>query len=184
MKSSVVQIVFVLVCTVLAAALQDMLPSFGGAKPPVLAMLVLGWVLFDRRARGRDRSAASRPVILEPWIPAALLAGAFEDALSGFPTGCASGFLLLAGAGARLLRPATTMFTPSALGLVAAMVAAPCHELWLGMWGVAGDDPSGLVRFFASTLPAAPTGAILFALLPRLMRRAGFHGPLAERSAP
>ena len=66
----------------------------------------------------------------------------------------------------------------------AVMAAAPLHEIWLSVWGVAGDDPAPLVRFFASALPAAPTGALVFALLPVVERLVGFDGPEAEgRSA-
>ena len=182
MKTRTVQIAFVLVGTVLAAALQDMLPAFGGAKPPVLAALVLAWALLEPRPR--EHGADKRSFYAPRWIPSALLAGAFEDALSGFPTGCATGFLLLAGATARLLRPATRMLAPAALGLAATVTAASCHELWLCMWGVAGDDPSGLVRFFAAALPAAPTGALVFVLLPRLTHAAGFDGPVLDGRWP
>lgn len=179
MKTRSVQILFLCLCTVLAAALQDMLPSFGGTKPPVLTALVLAWALLERPA---DRRAGEHaPFFAASWIPAALLAGAFEDALSSFPAGSATGFLLLAGAVARQLRPTTRMLAPAALGLVAAMAAAPCHELWLGVCGVAGDDPSVIVRFFASALPAAPTGAVVFALLPRLVHASGYDGRGVDR---
>ena len=174
MKTRTVQIAFLVVSTICAAALQDMLPSFGGAKPPVLAALVLAWALLGPLPR--ERATDKKPFYAQCWIPAALLAGAFEDALSGFPTGCATGFMLLAGAMARMLRPVTRMLAPAALGLVATVVSAACHELWLCMWGVAGDDPSGLVRFFAAALPAVPTGALVFVLLPRLTHLVGFHG--------
>ena len=182
MKTRFVQIAFVLVSTVLAAALQDMLPAFGGAKPPVLTALVLAWALLEPLPR--EHGADKQPFYAQRWIPVALLAGAFEDALSGFPTGCATGFLLLAGATARLLWPVTRMLSPSALGLVATVTAASCHELWLCMWGVAGDDPSGLVRFFAAALPAAPTGVLVFALLPRLTSLSGFHGVVQDGRWP
>ena len=182
MKTRAVQIAFVLVGTVFAAALQDMLPAFGGAKPPVLTALVLAWALLEPPPR--EHGSAKQSFHVQRWIPAAVLAGAFEDALSGFPTGCATGFLLLAGATARLLRPATRMLTPAALGLVATVAAASCHELWLCMWGVVGADPSGLVRFFAAALPAAPTGALVFVLLPRLTRLVGFHGVVQDGRWP
>lgn len=179
MKTRIVQIVFIVVCVVLAAALQDMLPTFGGTKPPILMSLVLAWAFLEREPR--DPAKTKRPFYAASWIPVAVLAGAFEDALSGFPTGCASGFLVLAGGSARLLRPLTHGLEPVALGVVTAMVAAPFHELWLCMWDVVGDDPSGLVRFFAGALPAAPTGAVLFALLPRLLTVSGFEGADQDR---
>lgn len=179
MKTRVVQIAFILAGVVAAAALQDMLPAFGGTKPPVLTALVLAWALLEPEPR--DRAAGKRPFYAARWIPAALVAGAFEDALSGFPTGCASGFLVLAGATARLVRPLTRMLALPVRGLVATMAAAPCHEAWLCMWGVVGDDPSGLVRFFASALPALPVGAAVFALLPALVQATGFEGTAADR---
>ena len=172
MKTRAVQIAFLLLCTVSAAALQDMLPAFGGTKPPVLTALVLAWAVLEPRPR--DRSGT--PFHAANWIPFALLAGAFEDALSGFPVGCATGFLVLAGAVARLVRPFAGMIATPVQGLVATVVAAACHEAWLCMWGVVGDDPSGVVRFFASTLPAAPVGAAAFTLLPRLVKATGFGG--------
>ena len=179
MKTRVVQIAFILVGVVLAATLQDLLPAFGGTKPPVLTALVLAWALLEPEPR--DHAAAKRPFYTARWIPTALVAGAFEDALSGFPTGCASGFLVLAGVAARLARPLTGVLALPVRGLVATMVAAPCHELWLCMWGVVGEDPSGVVRFFASALPAAPIGAALFALLPVLVRASGYEGPASTR---
>ena len=179
MKTRVVQIAFILAGIVRAAALQDMLPAFGGTKPPVLAALVLAWALLEPDPRGQ--AAGKRPFYADRWIPAALVAGAFEDALSGFPTGCASGFLVLAGSVARLARPLTRMLALPVRGLVATMAAAPCHEAWLCMWGVVGDDPSGIVRFFASALPAAPVGAAVFAALPVLVEATGYEGPASNR---
>ena len=182
MKTRFVQIVFTLVVTILGAALQDMLPSFGGTKPPVLLAMTLSLVFSEPEADMRDRRTAA-PFFANGWIPMALLAGAFEDALSGFPTGCAVGFIVLAGATARLFRSMARFYPPLVCGLVATMAAAPCHELWLCMWGVVGNAPSGFVRFFASALPAAPTGALIFMLMPWLARITGFHGVATGRFA-
>jgi len=179
-KTRLVQMVFVLVCTVLAAALQEMLPCFGGTKPSILLALVLFWSFTERRPDPRDARARKTPFYTARWIPAVLLAGAFEDALSGFPTGCAAGFFALAGVAARLLRTAVRTLRPATLGLIAAVVAAPLHELWLGMWGVVGADPSPLVRFFACTLTAAPAGALVFLLLPPAIRHAGVEDVVPE----
>lgn len=178
MKTRTVQTLFVLLCTTLAAALQDMLPAFGGAKPPLLLALVLHWAFAEPAPR--ERAAAGAPPLALRWLFAALAAGAFEDALSAFPLGCATGFLLLAGAAARGLRGAARAWTPPALGLVALAAAAPLHEVWLAVWGVAGGGPAPLVRFCASALPAAPAGALVFALLPLAERLVGFDGPEAE----
>ena len=104
MKTSVVQIVFVLISTVFAAAVQDMWPTFGGVKPPLLLALVMHWAVLRRPAERSHREGP--PFYAARWIPAAIFAGAFEDALSGFPSGCATGCFLLAGAAARFTRAA------------------------------------------------------------------------------
>lgn len=179
MKTKAVQILLILVCTVFAAALQDMLPAFGGVKPSLLLALVLHWSYAERKVDERDRHARKVPFLAARWIPAAIFTGAFEDALSGFPTGCATGFFLLAGAAVRFLRTLADSVEAPVFGLIALMTAAPLHELWLGVWGVVGDDPSLFVRFFASALPAAPVGLAVFALLPPLERHVGFEGPEA-----
>lgn len=180
MKTSLVQILFVLMGTIIAAALQDMLPAFGGAKPPVLLTLALFWSFAERPDDGRESRAAKRSILAARWIPAVLLAGLFEDALSDFPTFCSAGFFVLAGAAARFARPTTRELGRPLLGLVSVLVAAPLHELWLVTWDVVGHDPSGIVRFFSCTLPAAPTGLLVFTILPRLVHRAGFEGPTTE----
>lgn len=183
MKTRIVQILFIFLCTVLAAAVQDMLPSFGGAKPPLLLALTLYWAFSESTGKSRDRNAGKTRSIAVHWILAAFITGAFEDALSEFPFGCATGYFLLAGAAARFFRPFVHSFSLMTLGLVALMAAAPFHEVWLSVWGVAGTDPSALVRFFASALPAAPTGALVFAALPLGEQFVGFHGPRPEGRA-
>ncbi|MGN0847608.1 MAG: hypothetical protein ACI4RA_09525 [Kiritimatiellia bacterium] len=180
MKTRVVQCLFILLCTVLTAALQDMLPAFGGVKPPLLLALTLHWAFTEELPDARDRTAEQTSPFAVRWAFAALLAGACEDALSEFPVGCATGFLLLAGVAARLLRTEADGLHPATLGLIATMAAAPLHEVWLAVWGVAGDDPGLVIRFFASTLPAAPTGALVFLALPFVERHVGFNGPDAE----
>lgn len=182
MKTRAVQFLFFFVCTVFAAALQDMWPVFGGAKPPFMLALVLHWAVSDHPANDSERHPSrKRPFYAARWIPAAVFAGAMEDALSGFPIGCASGFFLLAGAALRFMRSnsGASPLAPAALGLAAVALAAPMHELWLAVWGVAGDDPAPIIRFFASTIPAAPVGAATFLLMPRLEKYVGFEGPEA-----
>lgn len=171
-RTNLLQSAFILTMVVVAAAFQDMLPSFGGAKAPLLLLLVLHWAFTEPR-RNMRRSA---PKELPYWMPAAILAGAFEDALSGFPFGCAVSFILLAGLAARFLRRTTLNIPPALFGLAVAIVAAPLHELWFAVWGVVGDVPSPLVRFFASALPAAPAGALIFFGLSFLEHHIGFKG--------
>ena len=99
-KTKIVQILFIFLCTVLAAAAQDMLPSFGGAKPPLLLALTLYWAFSESTGSVRDRASGKRRTFAVRWIFAAFVTGAFEDALSEFPFGCATGYYLLAGAAA------------------------------------------------------------------------------------
>ena len=183
MKTRCVQILFIFLCTVLAAAVQDMSPSFGGAKPPLLLAMTLYWAFSESIGDTRDRNAGKRHAFAVRWIFAAFVTGAFEDALSEFPLGCATGYFLLAGAATRFFRPFVQTFSSLTLGLMALMVAAPLHEVWLSVWGVAGTEPTALVRFFASALPAAPTGALIFAGLPLGEQFVGFHGPRVEGRA-
>ena len=180
MKTRAVQFLFFFVCTIFAAALQDMWPVFGGAKPPFLLALVLHWAATDRPTNNSERHPSrTRQFYAARWIPVAIFAGAFEDALSGFPIGCATGFFLLVGVSIRFLLSIANAPSPSALGLVSVTLAAPLHELWLAVWGVAGNDPAPIIRFFASALPAAPVGAAIFFIMPRLEKNVGFEGPEA-----
>ena len=165
MQTRYVQILFTLICLVFAAAAQELVPSFGGTKTPVLLLFAL--------------YTAVRPS--RRWMLVALAAGAFEDALNGSPTPCCTFFALLAATGAHFLRPFTYDLPPAGVGVCAAMTAAPIHELWLSAWGALPPGCPVLVRFFASALPAAAAGALIFAALPAAERRAGFTMPAPER---
>ena len=165
MQTRVVQILFTLICLVLAAAVQELVPSFGGTKTPVLALFAL-YTAFQPSRR---------------WVLVSLAAGAFEDALNGNPTPCCTFFTLLAATAAHFLRPVAHGLPAAGVGACAAMVAAPIHELWLSAWGVLPPGCPVLVRFFASALPAAAAGALIFAALPAAERRAGFTMPAPER---
>ena len=66
-KTRAVQICFTLICLVAAAAMQELLPAFGGAKTPMLAVFAV--------------YTAFRPS--RNWILVAVAAGALEDALNG-----------------------------------------------------------------------------------------------------
>lgn len=181
MKTKIVQILFIVLSTVLAAACQDMWPSFGGAKPPFLLALALHWAFIQPTVDKDDRRAELPPFYTARWIPAVLFAGAFEDALSGFPIGCATGYFLLVGTGARFIQHFAVVLKSAALGFVAVTICAPLHEVWLAVWGVVGEENALFIRFFASVLPAAPVGALLFFLLPRIETAIGFEGTLMER---
>ena len=164
-QTRAVQILFTLICLVLAAAVQELVPSFGGTKTPALLLFAL-YTAFQPTRR---------------WILVALTAGAFEDALNGSPTPCCTFFALLAATGAHYLRPFAADLSPAGVGTCAAMATAPIHELWLSAWGVLPPGCPALVRFFASALPAAAAGALVFAALPTAERLSGFSGPASER---
>lgn len=176
-KTRAVQICFSLICLVLGAAVQEMLLSFGGAKAPVLALVAL-------YAAFREDDVSPRPgaprVHSQGWIAIALMAGALEDALNCVPSGCCTLFTLLASTAARFARPFVHGLPPAATGLAAAMVSAPLHELWLAGWGALGPETPLLVRFFASALPAAAAGALLFTILPSLEHHIGYVTPGTE----
>ena len=108
MQTRAVQITFTLICLVLAAAAQELVPAFGGAKTPFLALFAVYTALRPSRS----------------WMPAALAAGAFEDALNGSPTPCCTFFTLL------------VRFFASALPAVAAgalvFAALPAAERLIG----------------------------------------------------
>ena len=165
MQTRAVQILFTLICLVVAAAVQELVPSFGGTKTPVLVLFAL-YTAFQPSRR---------------WILVSLAAGAFEDALDGTPTPCCTFFALLAATGAHFLRPFAHDLPPAGVGACAAMVVAPIHELWLSAWGVLPPGCPVLVRFFASALPAAAAGALIFLTLPAAERRTGFTVPVLER---
>ena len=171
MKTSLVQSVYIAIGLVLAAALQDMLPAFGGVKAPFLQVFALHVALTAKgglRSNGRNARHSTR------WIWTALLAGYLMEALSGLPFGCCMGFLLPACALARAVRRTVEDMSPAALGLVAAMIFAPLQEAWLDAWGVIGGG-SAVVRFFASALPAAVVGAVMFVCLPRMEAFSGLR---------
>ena len=165
MQTRAVQIAFTLICLVLAAAAQELVPTFGGTKTPFLALFAVYTAL--RPSRG--------------WMPVALATGAFEDALNGSPTPCCTFFALLAAMVAHFLRPIARDLPPAGVGACAAMVAAPVRELWLSTWGALPPGCPVLVRFFASALPAAAAGALMFAALPAAEHLAGFSLPATGR---
>jgi len=169
-KTDAVQIAFATVALILAAALQDMLPAFGGAKTPLLQMFAL-YVAFrwPGRREARDSAGGNIP---HAWIWTAVAAGYMLEALSGLPWGCCIAFMLPACAVARAIRHVVADMSPVLLGMTSAILFAPLHEAWLEAWGATGGG-SAFVRFFASALPAAAAGAVIFWILPAVEHFAG-----------
>ena len=165
MQTKTVQIIFTFICLVVAAAAQELVPSFFGTKAPLLVV----FALYTAFQPGRN------------WMVASLAAGAFEDALNVSPTPCCTFFTLFAAMGAHFLRPFAQKLAPAAVGASLAAVAAPIHELWLMTWDILPPNCPLLVRFFASILPAAAAGALVFAVLPAAERVAGLSLPEPER---
>ena len=173
MKTDHVQIAFLAIGLILLAALQDMVPPFCGAKPPFLLVFAL-YVALTTSGRSRRRNG-DRPVTR--WMWTACAAGYLLEALSGLPIGSCICFMLPVCALARFLLRSGNGYgcqVSVSLGLVVATVFAPLQEAWLGAWGAYGGG-SSFVRFVASALPAAATGAVLFSILPRIERFAGLR---------
>ena len=184
MKTELVQIVFFTFALVLAAAVQEMTPSFGGAKPPFLLLVALAAAVRPdpvppsgaaHRAKGRHHFG---------WLLVALAAGAFADALDELPFCCMAVFAVFACAAARLAREAVLPLPGMLAGLVIGALAAPCQEAWLNLWMPPGSAPA-MVRFFASAPAAAAVGAVLFHYVPRIAGAIGLDGmqPTSGRSA-
>ena len=165
MQTKSVQIIFTLICLVVAAAAQELVPSFCGTKAPLLVIFAL------YTASQQERR----------WLFVSLAAGAIEDALNGSPTPCCTFFSLFAATGAHFLRPFVQKLASVGVGACLAAVAAPIHELWLMTWDILPPNCPLLVRFFASILPAAALGALVFAVLPAAERVAGLSLPETER---
>ena len=174
MKTDLVQISFLAICLVLAAAVQDMLPAFGGVKMPLLQVLALA-AAFGVAGGGKEDGKNVRSHGAFLWLWVVLAAGFLLDALGGVSFGCGTGFLVAVCVLAHILRRIVSDMPPAVLGIVSAMLMAPLNELWLDAWGLAGGDPMP-VRFFASAIPAAVAGALLFSMLPRIERRIGLAG--------
>ena len=171
MKTELVQIVFFTIVLVLAAAVQEMAPAFGGAKPPLLLLVALCEAL--RPSPPPLPGSAKRQTRRVGWLVVAAAAGVFADALDELPTGCMAFFTMFACAAARLVRESACALPAPLAGLVVGAIAAPCQEAWLALWIPSG---SALVRFVASAPAAAAAGAALFAMAPRIARITGLDG--------
>ena len=148
MKSKLVHLLFVFLALVLGAALEDMLPSFGGVKFPVLLGLAAAAAASDDQA----------PV----WVMTAVAAGAFEDALAGQPALTAVVFFTAVALGVRLTR------LPQAW----TVVAYPAYQLWAGLL-VTGSGGGVFGRFLVAFPVGALTLAVVFGAFPYLRRKAG-----------
>ncbi len=172
MKTDLAKTAFVALGLVLAAAVQDMLPAFGGAKAPLLQVFALHVAMScEGIVDVRRTSRRGHP---QAWIWTSVAAGCFMEALSGLPLGSCIGFLLPACAIAHAFRMMAAEHSQMTVGMVAALVFAPLQEAWLDAWGASGGGPA-IVRMFASAIPAAVVGAVMFALLPWLERFAGLR---------
>ena len=151
MRNEVVQTVFFLFVLVLAAAAQDLLPSWGGVKPPLLAAVAV-YLAVTRRAPAA--------------ILGALAAGGFGDALSGLPGFCTAGFLLVVYLFARAFRRTADLGAPSALlGALLLACAAPCGEVWTWIW--TGRPWAGPVagHLFLAAVAGFAAGLVVFLLV-------------------
>ncbi len=175
MKTELVQTVFFAFALVLAAAAQDMMPAFGGAKPPFLLIVALCAAMRPDPEPAQGSSNSRNKVRHVGWLVVALAAGAFADALDTLPFGCMAAFTAFACAAVRLARNATSGMPPALAGLMIGAVAAPCQEAWLNLWLPFGSE-SALVRFFASAPAAAVAGAAIFATAPWVARTIGLEG--------
>lgn len=130
MKGEFVQFLFVILAIVVAAAAEELLPTFGGVGFPFLLSLTL--VLSPRLS-------------VLACVMMALGAGAFEDSLSSLPPMTAACFFTVAALVSRM----------SLLPLAFLLALFPLFELWavLRMMSPMGD-------VFARMLVSLPLGAV------------------------
>lgn len=182
MKTELVQIVFFTFALVLAAAVQETVPSFGGSKPPLLLLAALCVSLRPDPPPDPESARSRHRMRNFGWLAVAVAAGTFADALDMLPFGCMAVFAAFACAAARLVRDAVANVPFALTGLVTGALAAPCQEIWLDLWLPSGSETT-LVRFFASAPAAAAAGAVIFSSAPRIVRLIGLDGiPSSERS--
>lgn len=150
MKDEFVQFVFILVSVVIAAAAEELLPSFAGVGFPLLLSVVM--------------VTAPRVNVL-PGVLTAVAAGAFEDALSSLPPMTSICFFTIA---ALVSRKA---YFPRAFLLS----AFPAYALWIGMCRT-----GSVGHVFVMALLSVPFGALAFGvvalMLPWAGRKAGYDG--------
>ena len=166
MKSNAVQTVFALIALVLGAAVQDVLPPFGGAKAPILAVLSV-------------YAALRRP--LPTAISTAFAAGALADALGSLPFGCSIAFFAMTACLVRSLRDTIVGMPLPLAGVLLSAICAAALEAWYGIWGVFGNAAPATARALSAAVPAAFAGGILFCVLPSIEWAAGIPPPAGGR---
>ena len=135
MKEEIVQFLFLVFSVVLAAALEELLPSCCGAGLPLTLAVVM--------------SVAPRLNVL-PGVMSAIGAGAFEDALSALPPLTSVSFFMIAA-----LLSRKEYFPRTSL-----VVLFPAYALWTGMCAA---GPFGDV--FLRVAVSLPLGALAFLLV-------------------
>lgn len=143
MKDEVVQFVFILVAIVIAAAAEELLPSFFGIGFPVLLSVVM--------------LIASRVNVL-PGVMSAVAAGAFEDALSSLPPMSSICFFTIAA----LVSRKAYFPRPFLLAVF------PAYAVWTSMCK-AGPIGDALVSLMLSL----PLGAVAFVIVLLVLTWAG-----------
>lgn len=153
------KLLYALLALVLLVVAQELLPVFIAVKP----CLVLAAVVYSRSFKF------------------AIAAGALVEAVEGLPFGCCLGLYSVVAVGGRILGDALDLIGRGAgkwaatlAGALLLLVFAPLAQVWLDAWV---QPPNLVARFFASTVWAAPVGAVLFALAPRLEHYFGLDVP-------
>ena len=181
MRSNAVHILFFAFAIVLAAALQDVSPSVGGAKAALLQAVAFR-VSLTRR--------------LVPSLVCALAAGGMCDALSMLPGFCTSGFLLSVCVAIALIRGTDRVDRRQSRrgnadnkvhsAVVAALlfaVVAPLGELWTRIWLWRMDS-----SVFVAVLFAAVSGflveLVVFPLMDSLERMCGIPHDFEKGGEP
>ena len=159
MRNEVVEIALLVLALFAAAAAQDLSPTFGGAKIPLLLMLAL--------------HESMQPKMRGLRLATAAACGAFAEALSLAPAGSLVTFYLVSATLARSLRPTGAHWA------VAALAPAAC-EFWMAAWGV-GRTPAATAP--AELLLAWPAAAIVFWSMSAMRRFAGVEREEKNRRA-
>ncbi len=172
-KNSILHIIFVLICLIIFAAMQDLFPSFGGVKAPLLLAYALSVAFMAPNAKQSfDRTDKGD---VPAWIFIAIAAGGFVDALTGFPHGFSSVYYLLACTAMRYARTFLREYPRGVSGLIVTSAAASIYEIWLVIWNITSVDSSLLIRFFAAAFLAMPVGAVVFSVMPAIEKNSGIH---------